>query len=93
MRRIDEGGEALAGSETLTREEAMTEALLLGLRMLDKGIEGARFKACFGLYPKDAFREWAALEREGLVARRGEDLFLTPEGVLVSNEVFLRLRG
>lgn len=93
MRRIDEGGEASTASETLSREEAMTEALLLGLRMLDKGIEGARFKTRFGLYPKEAFREWAALEREGLVASRGEDLLLTPAGVLVSNEVFLRLRG
>ncbi len=93
MRRIDEGGEASTASETLTREEAMTEALLLGLRMLDKGIEGTRFKARFGLYPKEAFREWAALEREGLLASRGVDLLLTPGGVLVSNEVFLRLRG
>lgn len=93
MRRVEEAGEAVAGGEVLNREEAMTEALFLGLRMLDKGIEAGPFKARFGMPPKEAFPGSAALEREGLVVSQGEDLLLTPTGVLLSNEVFLKIRG
>lgn len=92
MTLIEERGEAVAGSETLTREEAMTEALMLGLRMLDRGIDAAAFKGSFGIYPKEAFGNWVALKSEGLIEERGEGLALTPEGVLLSNEVFLRMR-
>lgn len=93
MKRVEEAGEAVAGSEILNREEAMTEALFLGLRMLDRGIEAGPFRARFGMTPKEAFPGSVALEREGLVLSRGEDLLLTPGGVLLSNEVFLKLRG
>jgi putative oxygen-independent coproporphyrinogen III oxidase len=92
MTLIEEKGEAAAGSETLTREEAMTESLMLGLRMLDRGIDATAFKGLFGVYPKEAFGNWAVLKDEGLIEERGEDLALTPEGVLLSNEVFLRMR-
>lgn len=93
MRRIGSAGEAVTGVETLGRDEALTEALFLGLRRLGKGIEAASFRARFGLDPKEAFPASKAFEKEGLLVFRGEDLLLTPKGVLVSNEVFLRLRG
>jgi len=41
-------GNSAAGSESLSKEEAMTEAVFLGLRMLDKGINVLKFKEVFG---------------------------------------------
>jgi len=93
MRLIEDRGEAVSGTETLTRDEALTEALLLGLRQLDKGVVAGPFKARFGLGPTEAYPAWKSLETEGLVLRRGDDLLLTPSGVLLLNEVVMRLKG
>ncbi|MEK7773154.1 MAG: hypothetical protein AAB307_02300, partial [Deltaproteobacteria bacterium] len=42
-----------------------------------------------GNYPREEFRNWAELEREGLITSDGEGLSLTRKGVLLANEVFL----
>lgn len=91
MARIEGEGSAVAGSEELGREEAVKESLLLGLRMLERGIEGEGFKKRFGAYPKEVFGRWAELEKEGFLASKGKDLLLTPKGVLLSNALFLRM--
>ncbi|MEK7772837.1 MAG: radical SAM family heme chaperone HemW, partial [Deltaproteobacteria bacterium] len=65
MARMEETGDAVDGLEELTREEAVTEALMTGLRMLDQGIDAESFKDRFGNYPREEFRNWAELEREG----------------------------
>ncbi|MBI2400960.1 MAG: coproporphyrinogen III oxidase family protein, partial [Deltaproteobacteria bacterium] len=74
----------------LTREDAMLEAVMLGLRMVDEGLKGGPFTERFGLTPLDAFA-WDALISEGFVDRRGEDLVLTEKGLLFLNEVLLSL--
>jgi len=91
MARIEKTGDAVDGSEELTRQEAVTEALMTGLRMLDVGIDAGPFKDRFGKYPREEFRNWAELEREGFIKSDGEGLFLTQKGVLLANEVFLRI--
>lgn len=84
-------GSAIKGDETLTRDESMLEAMVLGLRMLERGIKGGCFRARFGMYPKEAFPATEALISEGLVASTGEDLVLTHKGAVLSDSVFLRM--
>lgn len=91
MERVSRGADPSAGLEALDRQKAMTESLMLGLRMLDKGLEAGPFLERFGLLPKEAFRDSAGLEKDGLLRTSGEDLLLTAAGVLISNEVFLRM--
>lgn len=91
MGSIEATGAAAEGVETLTEHQARTEAALLGLRMLDRGIDGAAFKARFGVSPASAFHDIKALEKEGLLLSRGEDVILTQKGALISNEILGRL--
>ncbi|HAO94305.1 MAG: hypothetical protein A2X99_09980 [Deltaproteobacteria bacterium GWB2_55_19] len=84
-------GSAVKGMETLTREEAVLESMVLGLRMLEEGIKGEGFRARFGLYPKEAFPATEALLSDGLMASSGEDLILTHRGAVLSDAVFLKM--
>lgn len=90
MALIEGRGDAVDGLEELTRAEALAEALLTGLRMLDRGIDPGPFKERFGSYPREEFRNLAELEREGFIKSDGEGWLLTQKGVLLANEVFLR---
>ncbi len=91
MRAIENAGTARVGEEKLRREDAMMEAMMLGLRRLDKGIEGRTFKDRFGSLPKESFKRWEALRKDGLLNGKDDDIVLTPKGVLLSNEVFLKM--
>lgn len=91
MRLVEEDGSARVGGEELTKEEAVVERVMLGLRMLNAGVDGKSFSRRFGLSTKEALPGWKALAEEGLVRFSGEDLLLTPKGVVVSDEVFFRL--
>ncbi len=91
MERVEGQGTAVCGSEELTRAEALHEAMVLGLRMLDKGIDGGSFKERFGIYPAEALAGCDELIGRGLVRLTGTDIRLTAEGALLSNEVFLRI--
>lgn len=91
MKAVEETGQARAGQEELSRAESMQEALMLGLRMLKRGVSGEEFKERFGVYPGQAFKGWEGLERQGLLKLSKEDILLTDEGALLSNEVFMRI--
>ncbi|MDP2689203.1 MAG: radical SAM family heme chaperone HemW [Deltaproteobacteria bacterium] len=91
MERIRKSGEARSGFEELGRQEAMTESLFLGLRMIKGGLKGAPFRERFGLLPKEAFKGCAEMEGRGLIRSSGDDLFLTERGVLLSNGLFLEM--
>lgn len=93
MDSVESAGEAAAAGEELGRVEAMTEALMLGLRVLGSGVSGEAFKSRFGIYPREAVKGFDDLLKEGLIDTRGEDITLTPKGVLVSNEIMLRISG
>ena len=75
----------------LTREDAMLEALMLGLRMVGEGLKGGQFMERFGLSPIEAFTGWDTLFSDGLVEARGLDLILTRKGLLFLNEILLKL--
>ncbi|MFQ5736155.1 MAG: radical SAM family heme chaperone HemW [Thermodesulfobacteriota bacterium] len=91
MGRIAEAGEARAGVEVLDRGQAMTESLMLGLRMLRRGLRTDEFRERFGLVPEEAFERCAALEEQGLIRSSGGGLFLTGRGVLLSDELFIEM--
>ena len=71
--------------EHLKKEEAIEEAIFLGLRQRE-GIDVKRFEERFGLTLDTHFPSL-----EGLVQEKMGCLTLTPRGLLLSNEVFVRL--
>ena len=74
----------------LSRREAISECLFLGLRMLE-GIELAKFEDEFGDAVTNLFAtELATLTGQGLLLMEGGRLRLSPAALIVSNQVFLR---
>jgi oxygen-independent coproporphyrinogen-3 oxidase len=72
----------------LTTHDAGAEALFLGLRLM-RGVDLEAHREAFGadvrvVYETDLQR----FSEAGLVELDGESLRLTPQGVLLSNEVF-----
>jgi oxygen-independent coproporphyrinogen-3 oxidase len=77
----------------VSREQALEEALFLGLRLVG-GVELGELSEEFGLKATTVLREeLAELANDGLVEVREGRLRLTVRGRLVSNEVFARLIG
>ncbi len=81
----------VAGREVVGLEGAMSEFLLMGLRLRD-GVSLAEFRRRFGRELLDAFAgPLAELGELGLVEVRGGRLRLTRRGLFLANEVFVRL--
>ncbi|HEX5703784.1 MAG TPA: radical SAM family heme chaperone HemW [Pyrinomonadaceae bacterium] len=75
----------------LTEEDARSEAIFLGLRLL-RGIDLNSYRARFGTDLREQFNgELDRLKAGGLVAIDEERLKLTTRGALLSNEVFAAL--
>jgi len=91
MAAVEEKGCACAGEEGISREEAMFETMMLGLRMT-KGVEAARFFARFGAGLEEIWpRELKKLADEGLGEWENGFFRLTSRGLLVQNEILMRL--
>lgn len=83
-----------SGKERIKEEicltDAISEFIFLGLRMTD-GISLSEFKACFGHDIWDIYgKEINELISLGMLTMSNDCLRLTPKGVDVSNEVFVR---
>lgn len=91
MERVERGESPKEGEEELGRTDAMMEAVMLGLRMVDEGLKGGPFRERFGVSPVEGVAGWDGLISEGLVETRGEDIILTSKGFLFLNEALLRL--
>lgn len=91
MRALEAGKSPKEGGEELDRGQAVLEAVMLGLRMVEEGVVGREFRSRFGLWPRLEFKGLAGLLDEGLVVMRGEDVLLSRRGLLFLNEVALRL--
>lgn len=75
-----------------SRQDAAAEWVILGLRLLQRGIDNRQFVQEFGCSLATAYpHELPRLLEMGLLCWRGEQLCLTPEAVLLSNEVFSAL--
>jgi oxygen-independent coproporphyrinogen-3 oxidase len=74
--------------EVLTADQRRREAMFLGLRLLNQGVERAAFTGAHGGDPLRLFgAELSGLRRRGLVRARGGRVKLTGRGVLFADEV------
>jgi oxygen-independent coproporphyrinogen-3 oxidase len=73
----------------LDERVASAEALYLGLRLLGRGVDLGEHRARFGADVRAEYRDdLRRFSEAGLVELRGDVLRLTPQGALLSNEVF-----
>jgi len=85
-------GSPLAGFELLSREEAMEEAVLLGLRMLDRGLDLNSYERAFGREAREKLLvKCIGLEADGLLHIQGNKALLDKSALFISNEVCLGL--
>jgi oxygen-independent coproporphyrinogen-3 oxidase len=86
---IEEGGTAVVERTELDARERSAEAIFLGLRLLSRGVDLAEHRALFSRDVRVEYAEdLARFDEAGLISVEGDVLRLTPEGALLSNEVF-----
>ncbi len=89
-RALEAGRLCHEGQHLLEREEALQETIFLGLRMAD-GIRLNRFAELFGERLEQRFAPHLThLQQAGLLTCTPEQIALTPQGMLLSNQVFVR---
>ena len=91
LRGVRDGGVPLQEDESLDTRRAMSDSLILGLR-LEEGISMEELVQRHGAGPRELFGEtleWA--EGWGLLERVEDRFKLTQRGIVLSNEVFSRL--
>jgi coproporphyrinogen III oxidase-like Fe-S oxidoreductase len=89
IERVEAGRPPRAGSERIGRRLAMGETMMLGLRLLEEGVSGERFRAQYGCDLDDAFgAEIDDLVTRGLLERLPDRVRLSPAGMLLGNRVF-----
>jgi oxygen-independent coproporphyrinogen-3 oxidase len=85
---IEQGQSPIVESLTLSRDEARSEGLFLGLRMM-QGVNVQNFQESFGADLRQKYREeFSRFKEAGLVEFDGDVIKLTRSGALLSNEVF-----
>jgi oxygen-independent coproporphyrinogen-3 oxidase len=91
LRRVEAGDRPEAFRERLPDKTLAGETLMLGLR-LREGVDRGSFSEEFGADPVDLFPEALSLAAEkGWLERGADRLRLTVEGMLFSDEIFIRL--
>jgi oxygen-independent coproporphyrinogen III oxidase len=89
MRAIEAAGEAVAGRETIERALEIGETLMLGLRLIDEGVDRARFADRFGVELDDVYGPVITrLIDQDLLEALPDRIRLTPRGRLLGNRVF-----
>ncbi|HEV2706214.1 MAG TPA: radical SAM family heme chaperone HemW [Pyrinomonadaceae bacterium] len=86
---VETKSSAVVEQLTLDEREASAEALYLGLRLLGRGVDLDAHRARFGADVRARYRDdLQRFTEAGLVELSGDVLRLTPQGALLSNEVF-----
>ena len=89
IRRIQDDADAVAEVETIEPALEMGETLMLGLRLIEEGVERVRFKDRFGLELAEVYGPiMVRLIDQGLLESTGDGLRLTQRGRLLGNRVF-----
>lgn len=87
-------GPALANAVTVDRASEMQETMMVGLRLVERGVDDAEFTQRFGLSLREAFLEpIQRLVGQGLLEWVNGRLRLTPHGRLLGNRVFMEFVG
>lgn len=82
---------AVSDHHPISQDEAMTDAVITQLRLLQEGLDLAAFAARFGRTLDEAFPGTAAqLAAWGMVREANGRLYLTPKAYFLSNQVFYR---
>ncbi|HEX8457455.1 MAG TPA: radical SAM family heme chaperone HemW [Pyrinomonadaceae bacterium] len=85
---IETNGSAIVETHELTARDAGAEALFLGLRLM-RGVDLEAHREAFGADVRAVYEtDLRRFSEAGLVEFDGASLRLTPQGVLLSNEVF-----
>jgi oxygen-independent coproporphyrinogen-3 oxidase len=86
---IEAAGEAVAEREVIDRGLEIGETLMLGLRLIDEGIDRARFADRFDVALDNVYGSVIArLVDQGLIEDLSDRIRLTPRGRLLGNRVF-----
>jgi oxygen-independent coproporphyrinogen III oxidase len=87
--RIQQKGEAVVEVEEIDRALEMGETQMLGLRLIEEGVERARFKERFDVELDEVYdAAIARLIEQGLLESDAERIRLTVRGRLLGNRVF-----
>ena len=80
---------ALLQSTAQTRQNALDETMMLGLRLIDEGVRATDFQARFGVSLADTYgRILRRLQQLQLITSDDDGVRLTPAGRLLGNRVF-----
>ena len=91
IKSINNSGQAIAGLERLTEEEAITEGIFLGLRK-SNGISYDWFSERFNFSLKESrSQRIAILIEDGLISERENTLRLTSKGLIIADTVITSL--
>jgi oxygen-independent coproporphyrinogen III oxidase len=86
---VEAGRTPVVETTELDEREAQSEAVFLGLRLLQRGISLNEYRARFGTDLRDRYAaDLARLHDAGLISLEDDLMRLTPHGALLSNEVF-----
>jgi oxygen-independent coproporphyrinogen-3 oxidase len=89
IRRVDAGESYWNLEEPIPLELEMGETMMLGLRLVQAGVERGAFRERFGLDATEAYPEQiSALLAAKLIELTPQRLRLTPRALLIGNEVF-----
>jgi oxygen-independent coproporphyrinogen-3 oxidase len=89
--RLVSGEEIVADEERIGPDLEMGETLMLGLRLVQEGVEFGRFRHRFGVDMQQRYgREIDELEQVGLIVADAQRVRLSERGRLLGNQVFLR---
>lgn len=91
IRRITAGESTIDWEETATPRLAMGETMMVGLRLLQEGVDRHHFEARFGQDILTAYpTQVADLHAHGLLEVTADQVRLTPAAILIGNQVFGR---
>ncbi len=88
---IESGAEPASNVETIVETISRAETMMLGLRLLDHGVDAAAFQVRHGLSLDEAFGPTIdELTAPGLMERQERGVRLTHRGLMLANDVVAR---
>ncbi len=91
LEKAGRGEKPIKEAHTLSFKESLEEKIFLGLRLL-RGIEAKELLDKLKYNQREQFRQvMSSLQETGLVEIQGDRIFLSLNGLLLSNQVFSRL--